>query len=252
MKPPAQLACEAEESPALPRGSDERVSGYGVMGLTFRSGHILALRRWTASSVAEGFTSIWHRSPEGRWTFHESAPSVVACTRYFGADVERARVVPIALQWEGPSRLRITTDDGAVDWTVEIGSSFVTRAMSVVGSSLPLAAWRSGAVLRAMGHLAGRALRVGTVKLTGSTSNRQHFDANPIRIWYVTGSRAHVDGEDLGPTGPLEEQAHLADFYFPQRGIFAVGRVFLRPEARTEPDDGTVLRSSGTCLDGAT
>jgi hypothetical protein len=38
-----------------------------------------------------------------------------------------------------------------------------------------------------------------------------------------------VEGENLGPTGPLAEQAHMADFYFPQRGIFAVGRVFVTP-----------------------
>jgi hypothetical protein len=25
------------------------------------------------------------------------------------------------------------------------------------------------------------------------------------------------------------EQAHMADFYFPQRGIFAMGRVFVTP-----------------------
>jgi hypothetical protein len=67
------------------------------------------------------------------------------------------------------------------------------------------------------------------VQLTGTTSNGQHFDANPLRIWYVTMSRAVVEGGDLGPIGPLAEQAHMADFYFPQRGVFAVGRVFISP-----------------------
>ncbi|HZT66950.1 MAG TPA: hypothetical protein VFA11_14270 [Acidimicrobiales bacterium] len=67
------------------------------------------------------------------------------------------------------------------------------------------------------------------MRLTGLTSNDQHFDANPLRIWYVTDSQASV-GRDLGPVGPLSEQAHMADFYFPQRGIFAVGRVFVTPK----------------------
>jgi hypothetical protein len=80
-----------------------------------------------------------------------------------------------------------------------------------------------------MGHVAGRVLKAGTVKLTGMTSNGQHFDANPRRIWYVTGSHAVVEGHDLGPAGPLAEQAPMADFYFPQRGIFAVGRVYVTP-----------------------
>jgi hypothetical protein len=199
------------------------------MGLPFQSGHLLGLRRWTASSVGEAFTSIWHRSPEGRWTFYESAPCEVACSRYFGAAVERQRVGPIQLEWEGPHRLRIRTADDGVDWTVEIGSTPITRMMSAVGSSLPTATWRWSPVLRAMGQVAGWALGVGTVRLTGMTSNGQHFDANPLRIWYVTGSRAVVEGTELGPIGPLPEQAHIADFFFPQRGIFAVGRVFVTP-----------------------
>ena len=229
VREPAQLARAIEENPELPIGTCERVSGYGVMGLPFRSGHVLGLRRWTASSVGEGFTSIWHRDPEERWTFYESAPCEVACSRYFGAEVERSVLGPIRLEWTRERRLHISAEDGAVDWTIDVGSTVTTRMMSSVGSSLPLAAWRSRPVLAAMGLVAGRALGVGKVKLTGTTSNGQHFDANPLRIWSVIDSRAMVQGQDLGPTGPLSEQAHMADFYFPQRGIFAIGRVFIDP-----------------------
>ena len=45
----------------------------------------------------------------------------------------------------------------------------------------------------------------------------------------MTASHAVVEGEALGAIGPLAEQAHMADFYFPQRGMFAVGRVFISP-----------------------
>jgi hypothetical protein len=93
-----------------------------------------------------------------------------------------------------------------------------------------------------MGAIAGRVLRAGKVQLTGATSNRQHFDANPLRIWYVTESHAEVEGEDLGPIGPLDEQAHMADFYFPQRGILALGRVFISP---LEPNDRQVEPAIG-------
>jgi hypothetical protein len=117
VKQPAEFAFEVEENPTLPPGSDERVSGYGVMGLPFSSGHVLGLRPWTASSVGDSFTSIWHRTPEGPWTFHESAPSEVACTRYFAADVERARVVPIDIQWESPPRLRRVITRSCGCWT---------------------------------------------------------------------------------------------------------------------------------------
>jgi hypothetical protein len=116
--------------------------------------------------------------------------------------------------------------------------------MSSISSVVPLPAWRSGLVLKAMGATAGRVLGVGKVQLTGRTSNQQHFDANPLRIWYVTASRAVVEDEDLGPIGPLAEQAHMADFYFPQRGMFAIGRVFINPLNPTRPGSGA-LRGSG-------
>jgi hypothetical protein len=197
------------------------------MGLPFLSGHVLGLRRWTASSVGDGFTSIWHRDPVGRWTFYETVVGSAGCTRYFGADVARVEVVPIGLDWETSDRLRVRTADAAVDWTIEAGSTLVTRLMSAMGSSLPAVAWRSPTVLAAMGAVAGHALGAGKLQLTGATSNAQHFDANPGRIWYVTASRAAVEGVDLGPPGPLAEQARLADFYLPQRGILAVGSVFV-------------------------
>jgi hypothetical protein len=188
---------------------------------------VLGLRRWTASSVGEGHTSIWHRDPAGCWTFYQSAPAEIACTRYFGAEVERVQAGPIAVDWEGDRRLHVhTVDSPAVDWRVELGSSPVTRLMSLIGSALPMAAWRSRPMLSTMGLVAGKSLRVGTVKLSGTTSNGQPFDANPLRIWLVTDSHAVVEGHQLGPIGPLAEQAHLADFYIPQRGIFAIGRFF--------------------------
>src|SRR5579872_5781710 len=174
MATPQQFAQQVEDRPVLPPGDCERVSGYGVMGLPFTSGHILGLRRWTASSIGDRFTSIWHRDPTGRWTFYESAACEVACSRYFGADVERFREGPIDLTWEGSHRLRVRTGDGAVDWGIEVGSTPVTRIVSAMGSLMPLAAWRSGPVLRTMGAVAGRALGVGRVQLTGTTSNRQH------------------------------------------------------------------------------
>jgi hypothetical protein len=159
---------------------------------------------------------------------------------FFGADVDRVEVGPIHIDWEGSNRAHVQTTDAAVDWTIEACSTPMTRLMSAVGASLPAVAWRSRSVLAAMGAIAGRALRVGTLRLTGETSNHQQFDANPRRIWYVDRSRAVVEGEDLGPPGPLAEQVRMADFYFPQRGILAVGSVFVT--GRTSEDAANAAR----------
>lgn len=202
------------------------MSGYGVMGQPFASGHVLGLRRWTASSVGDQFTSIWHRRPDGGWHFYESAQPGFACSRWFGHGVQESTVVDIDVAWEGPNVLRVTAPR-LVDWTLTLASTPMTRVMSSLGGVLPLAAWRSSTMLKAMGLAASSTLGVGKVGLTGLTANGLPFDANPLRIWRVVDARARIDGQDAGPPAPLREQAHLGDFWIPQRGIFAMGRVFV-------------------------
>jgi hypothetical protein len=42
MKSPGVQAAEIERHAGLPTGAGERFTGYGVMGLPFASGHVLA------------------------------------------------------------------------------------------------------------------------------------------------------------------------------------------------------------------
>ena len=53
MKTPAKFAGDVEHHPKLFPGNCRRVSGDGVIGLTFRSGHVSDLRPWTDSPVDE-------------------------------------------------------------------------------------------------------------------------------------------------------------------------------------------------------
>jgi hypothetical protein len=226
MRSPRAHATESERHPRLPPGSDERVAGYGGMGQPFASGHVLGLRRWTASSVGEQFSSIWHREPDGTWHFYESAQPQVACSRWFGHGVSESTVVPIEVTWDGPSQLHVVAD-GRVDWRLTLAGSPMTRVMSAMGSGMPMPAWRSTAALKAMGAMASATLGVGRVSMTGLTANGLPFDANPLRIWRVVDTQATIGGVDAGPPAPLAEQARLGDFWIPQRGIFAMGRVFV-------------------------
>jgi hypothetical protein len=41
----------------------------------------------------------------------------------------------------------------------------------------------------------------------------------------VAESSAAIRGEPAGDPAPLEQQARLGDFWLPQQGIFAMGRV---------------------------
>ncbi len=82
---PRKLVEELEAAASLPAGSNERFNGYGVMGLPFRSAHVLAMRRFPVSSVRPGYTSVWHRKPDGDWVFYANVSPRQACTRFFGA-----------------------------------------------------------------------------------------------------------------------------------------------------------------------
>jgi len=230
MTNPRQLAQRAEANPSPPKGSDERFSGYGVMGLTFRSGHVLGLRRFPASSIGPGYSSVWHRVPSGEWTFYQDVPPEQACARYFGPSLRRALVRTIEVRWTEADAFSVDVDGGrAVRWDVQLAAPFAIRAMNLMASAMPDALWRNETVLHAMGAMASRMLGAGRMVLAGRAPSGQHFIANPLVAWTIPSSRACIDGVDVGDLGPLLEQAHLGDFWIPQRGLFVIGRAFFEP-----------------------
>lgn len=226
---PRSLAGQVESAPQLPPGDRERFNGYGLMGLPFTSGHILAMRRFPASSVGPGYASVWHRNPGGAWTFYADKEPRVTCTRYFGHAAARAIETRITITWPDPHRLRIEIPSARLEWDVELTSSFATSVLNRLGGYLPEPAWRNPAVLRAMTVVAGSLLNAGHIGLSGAVPNGQSFVANPRVLWVVRASHASLGGTDLGTPGPIRPQARLGDFWIPQRGILALGQSYFDP-----------------------
>jgi hypothetical protein len=223
---PRKLVEQLEAAASLPAGSNERFNGYGVMGLPFRSGHVLAMRRFPASSVGPGYTSVWHRNPDGEWVFYSTVSPRQACTRFFGAIAMDAIETEIRLAWKAPFRLQVAMPAVPFEWEVEVRVTVATRLMNAMGRLLPNAAWRSPTVLSTMGMMAGPLLGVGRVGLHGRVPNGQQFIANPRVLWAILDSQAQLAGEEFGPPGPLQSQAHLGDFWIPQRGMLAIGQAY--------------------------
>jgi hypothetical protein len=67
---PKDLAHSMERARVVPEGGGERFAGYGILGLSFDSGHVLAFRRMTATSLGLPYTTVWHRDPGGLWTLY--------------------------------------------------------------------------------------------------------------------------------------------------------------------------------------
>jgi hypothetical protein len=118
---PRQLVKQLEVAPSVPAGSTERMSGYGVMGLPFRSGHVLAMRRFTASSIGPGYTSDWHRRPDGEWMFYTNVAPGQSCPRFFGADALDAVETDIELAWTEPFRLSVAMPAVPLEWEISLG-----------------------------------------------------------------------------------------------------------------------------------
>ena len=211
------------DNPVLPDGDDERFAGFGVMGLPFESGHYLALRQFPTASFAPAYLSVWHRDPAGRWTFYATTPAEQSCARYFSSATGNDAVqCDIDVEWITPWWFRVTIP-GLLHWSVHMESTFASRMLTTVASRLPESAWTNQSMLGVIGRVAGMTLGAGDVRLAGAAPNGQHFMVAPRQIWEVSASRAVLGGEDFGPIGRLTEQARLADFRPPQKGICVIG-----------------------------
>lgn len=225
---PRELALKTETA-VLPSGMDERFSGWGIMGLPFRSGHVLGARRFPANSIGPAYTSVWHRSPAGAWTFYGDTPPMQSCTRYFGSGVESFVRAGITTEWLSPRSVRVTIPEHSFELPANLSPTLVTRGMNALGQVMPDALWRNRFVLGALATVAGPALGAGKLRMQGRVPNGQAFIANPMRIWTIPNASASLGDEQFGPVGALAEQAWLGDFAIPQRGIFAIGRAFFEP-----------------------
>lgn len=219
---PESAAARASDQPHLPDGDGERFTGFGVLALPFRGGDCLALRVMTKTSIGPGYRAVWHRTPAGAWHMFTTTDPAHSCPRYFSTAATYERVPEIALRWTGPWTLRVRVPD-ALDWELVLRATPATRAMSTLGSALPAAARRSDPLPGVMGPMSRPMLRTGRMRMVGAAPNRQRFQVVPTRIWRVAQSSAVAAGRDLGPIGPLPQQAGLGGFWMPQRGLFYVG-----------------------------
>lgn len=220
---PRDLAELTEIDPVIPPGAGDRFSGYGVMGLPFDSGQVLALRRFPASSLGSGYSSVWHRDAEGRWTFWSDHAPEASCPRFFGCAISQALVAPISIRWIGPRSFRVRVGGGVVDWSVTLAATPATLLLHALRVVVPEHYWRRPDLLHTLSRLAGPLFDAGQIRLTGRSSNGQHFMAMPERVWMVSSSVATVHSTPLGSPRALPEQAFLGDLAIPQRGIFMVG-----------------------------
>ena len=223
------LVAALEAHPQVPGGPGDRFAGYGVLGVAFPSGDLLALRRFPASSVGTGYTSVWHRDRTGRWTFYQDIAPEFGCTRYFGREVDTVVVAPIRVLWTESNAFSVLVNGGrTIEWRVELGATIASRAFSVLAASAPHAVWARAAALPGVNRVVGATLGAGLVRMKGTTPDGYAFLAHPSGLWVVTASRAVLGGRDSGESQRLVSPLSLGEFVIPRRGLFVVARAYLQ------------------------
>jgi hypothetical protein len=118
----------------------EHVKGWGVFGVPFDSGHVLALRVFPDNDFGPYRTN-WHRDPAGSWSIHVDGTRLdTACPRYYGAACDHTGYAHINLDWEAPASLHVTMDSPALDWTLTATTTPLLTALNAVSARLPLPA----------------------------------------------------------------------------------------------------------------
>lgn len=240
-------ACRAGQA-AMVMGPGEWLSGYSVLGVSFDSGHVLALRRFTASSIGPGYASVWHRTPAGVWTFYATVRPEQACARYFGAAVDYNVLANVEVEWAAPNELRVSMAD-TLDWRIRLTSSVATRLFNRIVAVWPEGVRPSSTTIRWMEWVAKATLGTGRMALTGHTPNRNPYALIPRRVWLVASSRAAWRGHDLGPCGALTAPASLAGVRIPERGLFIVGQEWF---GQPTPRGGQAVAFGRPCSPEAT
>lgn len=220
---------EVELAAHLQEGTEERFNGYGLMGMTFRSGHVLAFRRFVRTSLGSGYMAVWHRNPAGEWTIYTDVAPSLSCPRYFGEETKQVITASIEIIWIGDNHFNVAIKSVGFSWDVILSQTRATAIMNFAAGMMPAWAWKMEIILKLMGKVAGTLMGIGKVSLSGFVPNGQYFIANPYKMWMVSESRAYMEGEDFGLPGSLKDQPHYRDFRIPQRGVFALGRAYFEP-----------------------
>lgn len=219
----SQLADLPQVRGRAPWPNHEYVKGWGVFGLPFDSGHVLALRVFPEGSFSP-YRTLWHRDPSGRWSIYVDGDRLdTACPRYYGAACQHTGYAHIGITWTGPASLRVTMDSPALDWSLTASSTRILNVLNTMSAALPLASWRPRPLVRARERMA-HALGMGHLQMTGIMPSGHAGRLMPKQMYLVDQAHATLDGVELGRPVQLRDNPRIGDVALPARGVLAIGQ----------------------------
>lgn len=219
----AGLGGREEAFGRAPWPGHEYVKGWGVFGLPFDTGHVLALRVFPESDFGP-YRTVWHRDPAGRWSIYVHGPRLdTACPRYYGQASEYVGFARIDLTWTGPASLRVVVDRPSLEWTLTASDTWTLRTLNAIGPRLPLWTWRYRALVRPR-EWAARGLGLGNLQMTGTMPSGHIGTLMPQRMFFVEKASATLKGEDLGRPAHVAPNPVIGQVSLPARGVLAIGQ----------------------------
>ncbi len=221
------LSSRLSQLPAVrgraPWPGHEYVKGWGVFGLPFDSGHVLALRVFPENDFGP-YRTLWHRNPSGSWSIFVDGPRLdTACPRYYGPACDRTDYAQITLDWTGPATLRVVMDSPSLDWTLTAASTPLLGILNAMSARLPLATWRPAPLVHARERLA-HALGMGRLQMSGLMPSGHTGTLMPQQMYFISESRATLDGSELGRPVRATENPCIGTVPLPARGVLAIGQ----------------------------
>jgi len=242
MSPYAFLARIAAEGPYPAGDRFERLQGLAVLGVTFESGHTLALRHFEHTSEGPGFTAVWMREPNGDWRFFSTNAPGKSCAKYMVPEV--ADQVAINLAWVDDHTLHVSIPALSLRWFIEFQQRRLTRFMTAVISHTPAAVLRHPAGSGAVARIARTLLRAGNMRLSGAVPNGQRFRGLPRHLWAVAASTAWTSTYNFGEVVRAAHQPRFGDFWVPATAIAMGGMVEFSPLPARLPAGGELAAAA--------
>ena len=223
----------------------EYVRGWGVFGLPFDSGHVLALRVFPDNDFSP-YRTLWHRDPDGQWSIYvDGARLETACPRYYGPACAHTGFARIDVRWTGPASLHVTMDAPRLEWALEAYETPLLHAINAVSSRMPLWTWRYATLLRGREILAKQVLAMGDVRMSGTMPSGHFGTLMPQRMYFMDTATAILNGRDLGRPTIEKANPRIGDVTLPARGVLAIGQAmweildageYARMRAQTQDD----------------
>ena len=202
----------------------EYVKGWGVFGVPFDSGHVLALRVFPENDFSP-YRTLWHRDTQGRWSIYVDGQSAdLACPRYYGQACTHIGYASIKLEWTGPSTLRVSVDEPELEWTVTAHQTRALRIMNAISPRMPLGTWRSPRLVAAREVVARRVLGLGDIRMSGTMPSGHAGILMPQRMYFIDETSAVLGGVDLGHAVRVYPNPQIGGVPLPARGVLAIGQ----------------------------